>query len=233
MVRVGSVGRPAAFFDLDRTLISGASGFYWSRAAARAGLIPRRVLAEHAYRNILFRLSGSTDAGTDRVMKQLSEIIRDKPVSDFERLGPEVVAAVMPRVYPTILELAREHQRAGRPIYIASAATQDTVSLIADELGFDGAIGTRLQRSDGHYTGALDGPFSYRDGKVQGIRALAERESLSLEDSYGYSDSESDLPMLRAIGIPVAVNPDKELERVARQEGWEIVRAHRPRRLRR
>jgi HAD superfamily hydrolase (TIGR01490 family) len=221
--------KPAAFFDLDRTLISGASGFYWSRAAARAGLIGRRVLAEHAYRNIRFRLSGSTDAGTDRVMKQLADIIRGKPVSEFERLGPDVVAALLPRVYPTILELAREHQRAGRPIYIASAATQDTVALIAAELGFDGAIGTKLARSDGHYTGELDGPFSYREGKVEGMRALAERESLSLKDSYGYSDSASDLPMLRVVGVAVAVNPDKELERVARQEGWEIVRARRPR----
>src|SRR4051812_38819079 len=144
--------RPAAFFDLDRTLISGASGFYWSRAAARAGLIPRRVLVEHAYRNIRFRMSGSTDAGTDRVMKQLSDIIRDQPVSEFERLNPSVVAAVMPRLYPTIVELAREHQRDGRPIYIVSAATHDTVSLIAEELGFDGASGTKLQKADGRYT---------------------------------------------------------------------------------
>jgi HAD superfamily hydrolase (TIGR01490 family) len=224
--------RPAAFFDLDRTLISGACGFYWSRAAAKAGLIGRRVLAEHAYRNIRFRMSGSTDAGTDRVMKQLSDIIRDKPVSDFEHLNPGVVKAVMPRLYPEILELAREHQRAGRPIYIVSAATHDTVSMIAEELGFDGASGTRLQHVDGIYTGNLDGPFSYREGKVEGMRALAKSESVSLEDSYGYSDSESDLPMLRAVGIPVAVNPDKELERVAREEGWEIIRAKRARRRR-
>lgn len=219
--------RPAAFFDLDRTLISGASGFYWSRAAAKAGLIRRRVLLEHAYRNIRFRLSGSTDAATDRVMKQLADIIRDQPVSEFERLNPSVVAAVMPRLYPTILELAREHQRAGRPIYIVSAATHGTVALIAEELGFDGALGTKLEQVDGVYTGNLDGPFSYREGKVEGMRALAESASISLADSYGYSDSESDLPMLRAVGFPVAVNPDKELERVAIQEGWEIIRAKR------
>jgi HAD superfamily hydrolase (TIGR01490 family) len=219
--------RPAAFFDLDRTLISGASGFYWSRAAAKAGLIQRRVLAEHAYRNIRFRMSGSTDAATDRVMKQLTDIIRGKRVSEFERLNPSVVAAVMPRLYPTVLELARQHQRAGRPIYIVSAATHDTVSLIAQQLGFDGALGTKLEKVDGLYTGELDGPFSYREGKVEGMRALAEAESLSLAESYGYSDSESDLPMLRAVGIPIAVNPDKELERVALAEGWEIIRASR------
>lgn len=222
--------RPAAFFDLDRTLISGASGFHWSKAAAKAGLIPRRVLIEHAYRNMRFRMSGSTDAGTDRVMKQLSEIIRGKPVSDFEHLNPGVVEAVMPRVYPTILELAREHQRVGRPIYIVSAATHDTVSLIAEALGFDGASGTRLKHVDGIYTGELDGPFSYREGKVEGMCELAKRDSISLADSYGYSDSGSDLPMLRAVGVPVAVNPDKELEGVALTEGWQIVRAKRPRR---
>lgn len=222
--------RAAAFFDLDRTLISGASGFYWSRAAARAGLVSRRVLAEHAFRNIRFRLSGSTDAATDRVMKQFADIIRDKPVTDFMHLNPGVVQAVLPRVYPTMLELAREHQRAGRPVYIVSAATHDTVSLIAAELGFDGASGTRLQQHDGRYTGELEGPFSYREGKLQCMRELAERESISIADSYGYSDSESDLPMLRAVGFPVAVNPDKELELVAIEQGWPIIRARRPRR---
>lgn len=219
--------KPAAFFDLDRTLISGASGFYWSRAATKAGLIPRRVLVEHAYRNLRFRMSGSTDAGTDRVVKQMADVIRDKPVSDFEHLNPGVVKAVMPRIYPSILKIAHAHQRAGRPVYIVSAATHDLVSLIAEELGFDGASGTKLKQVDGIYTGEFDGPFSYREGKVEGMRALAQAQSISLEDSYGYSDSESDLPMLRAVGIPIAVNPDTGLERVARQEGWEILRAKR------
>ncbi|HWI21726.1 MAG TPA: HAD-IB family hydrolase [Baekduia sp.] len=215
--------KAAAFFDLDRTLISGASGYHWSRAATKAGLMKRRTLAEHAYRNIRFRLSGSTDAATDRVMAQLSELIRGKPVADFERLGPEVVAAVVKRVYPQVLELAREHQREGRAVYIVSAAGEDTVALIAAELGLDGALGTRMARDGDFYTGEIE-VFTYREGKARALREFAEENGIDLTASHAYSDSESDLPFLRAVGHPVAVNPDKALAAIALAEGWPILR---------
>jgi phosphoserine phosphatase len=91
-------------------------------------------------------------------------------------------------------------------------------------LGFDGGIGVRSEVRDGVYTGRPDGPFTYREGKPVAMREVAEREGIDLGESYAYSDSESDLPMLRCVGHPVAVNPDAELERVARAEGWRIIR---------
>jgi phosphoserine phosphatase len=124
-----------------------------------------------------------------------------------------------------MLEIAWAHQDAGRRVYIVTAATQDTASMIAHVLGFDGGLGTPLEEdADGNYTGRLSGPFAYREGKPKLMRALAASEGIDLAESYAYSDSESDLPMLRAVGHPVAVNPDGPLARVAREEGWEVLR---------
>jgi HAD superfamily hydrolase (TIGR01490 family) len=181
-------------------------------------------MAADAWANVKFRLRGSTDASTDRVMTRVGAMLAGKRVRDFERLGPQVLAGVLPRLYPRMLEIAWQHQDAGRPVYIVTAASQDTASMIAHVLGFDGALGTPLEARDGIYTGRLAGPFAYRDGKPQLMRELAARDGFDLGASFAYSDSESDLPMLRAVGHPVAVNPDSALARVAREEGWEVLR---------
>jgi HAD superfamily hydrolase (TIGR01490 family) len=217
--------KTAAFFDLDRTLMSGSSGFFWARAAARAGMISRRRLAMDAWENVKFRLRGSTDASTDRVMTRVGAMLEGRRALDFQRLGPQVLAGVLPRLYPQMLEIAWSHQDAGRPVYIVTAASHDTAEMIAHVLGFDGGLGTPLETDgEGRYTGRLSGPFAYREGKPKLIRKLAEVEGIDLTESYAYSDSESDLPMLRAVGHPVAVNPDGPLLRVAREEGWDVLR---------
>jgi HAD superfamily hydrolase (TIGR01490 family) len=145
-------------------------------------------------------------------------------VRDIERLGPDVLAGILPRVYPQMLKIAYDHQDAGRPVYICTAASQEVADLLAGVLTFDGAIGTRSEIVDGAYTGRLDGPFTYREGKATAIRELADREDYDLAESWAYSDSESDLPMLRAVGHPVVVNPDAELSRIAREEKWDVIR---------
>jgi HAD superfamily hydrolase (TIGR01490 family) len=220
-------GTVAAFFDLDRTLISGSSGFYWARAAAGAGLISRRRLAGDALENVRFRLRGSTDAGTEKVKARVGTILRDRPVRDFARLGPQVLAGVLPRLYPQMLEIAWAHQDAGRRVYIATAASQETGEMVAHVLGFDGAIGTRFEERDGVYTGRLNGPMAYREGKAQLVRELAAEEDIDLARSFAYSDSESDLPFLEAVGHPVVVNPDAELLRIARERDWDVLRFER------
>jgi HAD superfamily hydrolase (TIGR01490 family) len=219
--------RAAAFFDLDKTLVAGSSGFYWARAAAAHGLISRRRLAADGWENVKFRLRGSTDDSTRKVWERVGAFLAGQRVRDFERLSPRVLAGVLPRLYPEMLAIAWEHQDEGRPIYIVTASTQETASMIADILFFDGAVGAPLEQVDGRYTGKLAGPMTYREGKAEAIRQLAERDGLDLGASWAYSDSESDLPMLRAVGRPVAVNPDRELARVARQEGWEVIRLER------
>jgi HAD superfamily hydrolase (TIGR01490 family) len=219
--------RAAAFFDLDRTLMDGSSGIYFARAAFQSGMITRRRLLRDLYENVRFRLLGSTDERADMVRKRVGELIRGVPVRDLERLTPQVLAGVLPRLYPQMLQRAYEHQEAGLRVYIVTAALQEMADLLARVLVFDGGVGSRLEVNDGLYTGRPAGPFNYREGKVVSMRELAKREGLDLSASYAYSDSESDLPMLRAVGHPVVVNPDQELTRIARREGWEIVRLDR------
>jgi len=217
-------GNGAAFFDLDRTLMAGSSGLYWARAARSAGLLTRRRMARYGWENLKFRLQGSTDQATDRVRREVGEMIAGQRVANLQRLAPKVLAGVLPRLYPQMLEVAYAHQDARRPVFICTAASQEMADMLAAVLGFDGALGARSEIVDGRYTGRAAGPFTYREGKAQAMRELAAREGLELSASYAYSDSESDLPMLRAVGHPVAVNPDSRLRRVAREEGWEIMR---------
>jgi HAD superfamily hydrolase (TIGR01490 family) len=227
----GALRRPeekgAAFFDLDRTLIAGSSSFQFGRAAYKAGLISRRDIARDTYENIKFRLNGSTDKMTDAVRERVGKMLEGAKVRDLQRLSGTVLAGVLPRLYPEMLEVAYAHQDEGRPIFICTAAAQEMAELMAIVLTFDGAVGSVAEVIDGVYTGREGGPFNYREGKAQAIRELAEREDIDLSKSYAYSDSESDLPMLRLVGHPVAVNPDKTLARVAREEGWEIMRFER------
>ena len=227
----GALRRPeepgAAFFDLDRTLMAGSSAFQFGRAAYRSGLVSRRYLARDAWENVIFRLSGSTDAGTDKLRKRVGKMLEGVRVRDLQRLAPDVLAGVLPRLYPQMLAIAYEHQDAGRPIFICTAASQEMAELMAIVLTFDGAVGSVSEVVDGQYTGRSGGPFTYREGKAEAIRQLAEREGIDLAASWAYSDSESDLPMLRLVGHPVAVNPDTELGRIARAEGWKVLRFER------
>jgi HAD superfamily hydrolase (TIGR01490 family) len=211
------------FFDLDRTLMAGSSGFHWARAARRAGLTTRRQLANDAIENIRFRLRGSTDEATRVVRERVGAFLEGRRVRELERLSPMVLAGVLPRLYPRMLEVAYEHQDAGRPVFIVTAATQGTADMLAHVLFFDGAAGSKLEERDGVYTGGFDGPFCYGEGKPLRMQQLAEERGIDLAESWAYSDSASDLPMLRAVGHPVAVNPDAELAKVAREEGWDVM----------
>ena len=213
-----------AFFDLDKTLIEGSSAIHFARASYKQGLMTRAQLARDLWANVQFRLKGSTDEGSEALRKRILDGIAGTRVRDLERLGHEVLAGVLPRVYPEVLKEAYEHQDAGRRVFIVTAASQEMADLMAHVLFFDGGIGTRSEVKDGVYTGRPDGPFTYREGKAEAIRERAAEEGIDLAESYSYSDSESDLPMLRAVGHPVVVNPDAELQRIAREEGWRIMR---------
>jgi HAD superfamily hydrolase (TIGR01490 family) len=219
----GAAPRGAAFFDLDKTLMAGSSGVFFARAAYESGMISRGRLLKDIYENIRFRLLGSTDDRADDVRRRVGEMIAGVRVRDLERLSPRVLSGVLPRLYPQMLERAYAHQDAGVPVYILTAASQEMADLLARVLAFDGGLGTRSEIVDGHYTGRPAGPFNYREGKVISMREVAERDQIDLAASFAYSDSESDLPMLRAVGNAVVVNPDAPLRRIALEEGWEIV----------
>jgi HAD superfamily hydrolase (TIGR01490 family) len=214
----------AAFFDLDKTLIEGSSGVHFARAAFRSGMIGRRQLLRDLWANLKFRIEGSTDEASEQIRERILLAITGTPVRELQRLGPEILAGVLPRVYPEVLRAAYDHQDAGRPAFIVTAASQEMAELMAHVLVLDGGIGTRSEIRDGVYTGRPDGPFTYRGGKAEAIRDMAAARGIDLAASYAYSDSESDLPMLEAVGHPVAVNPDAALERIARERGWRIMR---------
>jgi HAD superfamily hydrolase (TIGR01490 family) len=214
----------AAFFDLDKTLIEGSSALHFARAAYRAGMVSRRQLARDGWANLRFRLRGSNDRDTDELRRRVLDALAGQRVIDLARLGPHVLAGILPLLYRPVLEEAYAHQDAGRRAYIVTAASQELAAVLAHVLVLDGGIGVRSEIRDGVYTGEPDGPFTYREGKAIAIRELAEREGIDLAASYAYSDSESDLPMMRAVGHPVAVNPDSALLRVARVEGWRVMR---------
>src|SRR3954463_3499141 len=220
----GDGQRGAAFFDLDKTLMEGSSALHFARASYKAGQLSKRQMASDVWANVRFRLQGSTDQATDELRKRVYEAIGGRRVIDLARLTPEILAGILPRIYPQMLDVAWRHQDGGRPVYIVTAASQEIAELLATVLVFDGGIGARSEVRDGVYTGRPEGPFTYREGKAQAIRQVAERDGLDLQESWAYSDSESDLPMLRAVGHPVAVNPDAALLRTARDEGWEVMR---------
>jgi HAD superfamily hydrolase (TIGR01490 family) len=222
----GHVG--AAFFDLDKTLMQGSSGLQFARAAHRTGLISRRRLLAASWANLRFRLRGATDKDSLELRERIAAGLTGRRVLDLQRLGPDVLSGVLPRLYPRMLMVAHSHQDAGRRTYITTAASRELAQLLAQVLSFDGAIGSELSEAvDGIYTGRLTGLFAYREGKANAIRALAAREGISLADSYAYTDSVSDLPMLEAVGHPVVVNPDRELAQIARERGWESMRLDR------
>jgi HAD superfamily hydrolase (TIGR01490 family) len=221
----------AAFFDLDKTLIQGSSAFQFGRAAYRAGLMGRRQLLADGLANVRFRLHGATDEDSLALRDRISASLEGTRVVDLERLGADVLAGILPRLYPQMLDIAHEHQDAGRRAYIVTAASQELADILAQVMVLDGAIGSNLSEVvDGVYTGKPTGLFVYRAQKAQAMQELAQREGIDLAASYAYSDSESDLPMLRAVGHPVAVNPDAALARIAREEGWPVLHFDRLRR---
>jgi HAD superfamily hydrolase (TIGR01490 family) len=185
----------------------------------------RKQLLSDAVANIRFRLKGATDddstALRDRIASQLAGI----EVKQLERLGVPLLTRILPRLYPEMLKIAYEHQDAGRPVYIVTAAAQDLADVLARVMAFDGAIGSHLSDvKDGVYTGYSSGAFLYREAKATAIRELAANKGYDLAESYAYSDSASDLPMLNVVGHAVVVSPDKELERLARESGWDVMR---------
>ncbi len=216
-------GPSAAFFDLDRTLISGSSAFILGRTARSAGLVPTRQFVRDAASAVAFKLRGSSDNTSDAVRARILGAVTGMRQDDLVALNAEVLPKLLGRIRPEARRLLDLHRHAGRNTYIVSAAPVEIVESLAHSLGMTAGIGTRGHVEDGIYTGGLDGPFCYGPGKVAAMEEFARWDGLDLAQCYAYSDSASDLPMLEAVGHPVAVNPDGRLARHARLHGWPIV----------
>lgn len=216
--------RGAAFFDLDRTLMSGSSGAQFGRAAFRSGMVSRRQMTRWGIDHVRFRLHGATDSDTDELVEQIRELLAGVPERELKRMVPDLLVGILPRIYPQMLVEVRRHQDEGRPAFIVSAASHEVVELLANVLDMEGGIGSRYEVDErGRYTGELDGGLNYGKLKIAPMRRFADDHDLDLEASWAYSDSVSDLPMLELVGHPVAVNPDAELSRIARERGWQVM----------
>lgn len=208
--------------------MQGSSAFQFGRAAYQAGLLSRRQLISDGLANLRFRLQGASDESTHALRDRISRSLEGVRLRDMERLGAPVLAGVLPRVYPQVLAIAHEHQDAGRQVFITTAASQELADILAHVMGLDGGIGSQFSKvRDGIYTGEPTGLFIYGPDKARAIERLSRERGFDLADCYAYTDSASDLPMLRLVGHPVVVNPDRELLRVARQEGWQVMRIDR------
>jgi HAD superfamily hydrolase (TIGR01490 family) len=218
------VTRAAAFFDLDRTLIRGSATFPLAVAAFRAGYVPPRDLLRDAVSALGFIAHGSTDEGSAALRERILRAVAGHPAEDVIALGRDFIPRIAASVLPEARRLLVEHAERGEARYVVSASPIEIVSRLADAMGLEGGIGTRSEiDAAGRYTGLLDGPFCYREGKVAELQRIADLEGFDLADCYAYSDSISDLPFLQAVGHPVAVNPDRELRVHAAAAGWRVV----------
>jgi HAD superfamily hydrolase (TIGR01490 family) len=223
-VSVATPGPVAAFFDLDRTLISGSSAFALATAARAMQMRPTHELLRDAVTAATFKFRGDHDNGaSDAARERILGFVAGQRQDDLLALNERVLPVLLGKIRPEARRLVDIHRHAGRGTFIVSAAPQEIVEPLALSLGMTGGIGTRGKVVDGVYTGELEGPFCYGEGKVDAIREIARFDGFDLGQCYAYSDSASDLPMLSAVGHPVAVNPDSKLERHARAHGWPVV----------
>ena len=214
----------AAFFDIDNTVVRGASVFHLAMGLAKRRFFSTSDVAGFAWDQVKFRMSGSENAGdmADATEVALS-FVAGHEVTEVVQLGREIFdERIVGKVYPQTLALARGHLDAGQRVWLVSAAPVELATIIAKRLGLTGALGTVSETSGGVYTGRLVGRPLHGPAKAEAVRALAEREGLDLARCAAYSDSSNDIPMLSLVGHPVAINPDKRLRQHARDLGWRI-----------
>ncbi len=213
----------AAFFDLDRTVIRRSSVLALAGSFRRRGLISRRAVLKSAFLQVLFVARGASAERVRRAAEDGMKILAGFSVADLRGIVGDAMEPILrPLVYDEPLHLLRRHREQGEKVYIVSATLQEIVEHIAEDLGFDGAVGSTCEIVDGVYTGrslrAVHGV-----GKADAVRALAAAEGFDLAACTAYSDSYSDVPFLEAVGHPVAANPDRKLRRIARERGWPVV----------
>ena len=223
----------AAFFDLDKTIISRSSSLAFGRPLYRAGMVSRSQLLRGAYAQLVYLLVGADEDKMARLKEGMLALTKGWDQRQVEQLVQDALLDVIdPYVYQEALDLMELHRSEGRRIFIVSSSPEEVVRPLARHFGVSGIIATRAEIGpDGRYTGELEF-YAYGEQKAEAMRGIAERQGIDLGGSYAYSDSITDLPMLEVVGNPVAVNPDKELRRESEERGWQIRYFRRPVRLR-
>jgi HAD superfamily hydrolase (TIGR01490 family) len=218
------VGRSAAFFDLDKTVIAKSSALAFGRPFFRDGLISRRDVVKSAYAQLMFRLGGGGDEqAMARTRDYLAALCKGWRVEQVQQIvGETLEELINPYVYAEAASLIAEHRAAGRDVVLVSASGDEMVRPIGALLGITDIIATRMGIVDGRYSGEIEF-YAAGPNKVTGVHELADERGYDLADCYAYSDSASDLPLLESVGHPSAVNPDRALRRVAVEKDWPIL----------
>ncbi|UAL29341.1 HAD-IB family hydrolase [Nocardioides rotundus] len=214
----------AAFFDVDNTLMQGASIFHLARGMHRREFFSTRDLVGAAWKQAYFRVAGVEDPEhvADARNSALS-FIAGHSVQELESLASEIFDEAMARrIWPGTRALAQLHLDQGQRVWLVTAAPIEIARVIAQRLGLTGAMGTVAEHEDDVYTGRLVGDLLHGPAKAEAVRALAEREGLELDRCSAYSDSSNDLPLLELVGDPCAINPDARLRAHARSSGWRV-----------
>ena len=223
-----ATGRPAAFFDLDKTIIAKSSTLAFSRSFYAGGLISRRSVLRSAYAQFVYLVGGADHDQMEKMRDFLSELCAGWDVATVQEIVADTLHHIVdPLVFDEAVSLVEEHRLAGRDVIIVSASGSEVVEPIGEMLGADAVIATRMRIEDGRYTGEIDF-YAYAENKAAAMRDLAAAKGYDLDRSYAYSDSATDVDMLEAVGHPHAVNPDKELRRHATTKGWPILVFNRP-----
>ncbi len=214
----------AAFFDVDNTLMQGASIFHLARGMHRRQFFTTREIASAAWKQAYFRIVGVEDPEhVASTRASALSFIAGHTVTELEELGEEIFdEAMAPRIWPGTRALAQMHLDEGQRVWLVTAAPIEIAQIIARRLGLTGALGTVAEHVDGVYTGRLVGDMLHGPAKGEALKALAEREGLDLAACSAYSDSYNDLTMLSLVGIPTAINPDARLRAYAKRQGWPI-----------
>jgi HAD superfamily hydrolase (TIGR01490 family) len=223
-----ATGRPAAFFDLDKTIIAKSSTLAFSRSFQAGGLISRRAVLRSAYAQFVYLVGGADHDQMEKMREFLSELSAGWDVQTVRDIVADTLHHIVdPLVYDEAVSLIEEHQLAGRDVVIVSASGSEVVEPIGEMLGADGVIATRMEVDEGKYTGQI-GFYAYAENKATAIEELAREKGYDLSRSYAYSDSMTDVHMLEIVGHPYAVNPDRELRKIAAARGWPVLWFNRP-----
>jgi HAD superfamily hydrolase (TIGR01490 family) len=211
----------AAFFDLDKTVIAKSSMVALGPELHARGLLHRRTLYRAAFSHVMFQRFGANEARMQQIRQSVLKITKGWDRNEVRRLVDETINQVIePLIYQEALDLIDHHRQQGHEIWLVSSAPEEIVQPFADLLGLDGAIASRATIDDqGKFTGEMDF-FNQGENKAVAMRELAKARDIDLTESYAYSDSETDAPMLHAVGHAYAVNPDRQLARLAQENQW-------------
>lgn len=214
-------GRVAAFFDVDNTIIRGASSFHLAVGLYRRGFFRRGDIVRFAVHQIRYLTFGENRQQIDEVRQRALEIMHGRSVAEVVAIAEDIYDEVLAlRIFPGTQRLLDQHLRAGHEVWLVTATPVEIAEIIARRLGATGALGTIAEHTDGFYTGRLVGDLLHGKAKASAVRAIAEREGLDLSQSFAYGDSTNDVPILSEVGFPCAINPDGRLRKHAAEVGW-------------